>query len=267
MTATSAAGTASLLSNAFVAAGREGRTALVSYLMGGDGGLAATEALLLGFDAAGADVIELGVPFSDPIADGPVLQAAALRALQAGTRTADLLALAGRLRGRLRAPLVLMGYLNPIESMGGERFAAACAEAGIAGCIVPDLPLEESGPLRDSMGSHGIDLVPLVAPTTGPERAAAIAKSARGFLYTVTVTGVTGARTKLPDDLAERLRALRTLATVPVAAGFGIARPEQAAALKGLCDGVVVGSALVAAHHAGGVAAATALVRALRAAL
>ena len=261
------AGPVSPLSEAFTAAGREGRTALVCYLMGGDGGLAATEQLLLAFDAAGADVIELGVPFSDPIADGPTLQAAALRALQAGTRMADLLALAWRLRGRVRAPLVLMGYLNPIESMGGERFALRAAEAGIKGCIIPDLPLEESAALRECMGSHGVDLVPLVAPTTGRERAQAIAKSARGFLYTVTVTGVTGARTELPPDLAERLCELRAISPVPVAAGFGIAAPAQAAALKGLCDGVVVGSALVAAHHQGGVPAAAALVRSLRAAL
>jgi tryptophan synthase alpha chain len=260
-------GTSSRLSAAFAAARGDGRTALICYLMGGDPSLAATEELLLALDASGADVIELGVPFSDPIADGPTLQAAAMRALAAGTKLSDLLALSGQLRGRVRAPLVLMGYMNPIESMGVPRFSARAAEAGIAGCIVPDLPLEESGPLRDALGSQGIDLVPLVAPTTGSERMRAIAASARGFIYTVTVTGVTGARAELPPDLAQRLTELRALSPVPVAAGFGIARPEQAAQLKGLADGVVVGSALVAAHHQGGVQAAAALVRALRGAL
>jgi tryptophan synthase alpha chain len=137
----------------------------------------------------------------------------------------------------------------------------------MAGAIVPDLPLEEAGPLRDDLAKAGVDLVPLVAPTTGPARAAAIAQKARGFLYYVSVTGVTGARNELPPDLAARLRELRALSPVPVAVGFGISRPEQAAALRGLTDGVVVGSALVAAHHQGGVRAAAELVRGLRAAL
>lgn len=255
------------LGEAFAAAKREGRTALICYAMGGDPDLAATAALLQAIDAAGADVLELGVPFSDPIADGPTLQAAATRALRAGTRLADLFALLDGLRGKLRAPVVLMGYLNPIEAMGAGPFAARAAEAGVAGCIVPDLPLEESAPLGEQLAARGVDLVPLVAPTTGVARARAIAQRARGFLYTVTVTGVTGARAALPPDLEARLRELRELSPVPVAAGFGISRPEQAAKLKGLADGVVVGSALVAAHHEGGLAAAAALVRSLRAAL
>jgi len=261
------AATTSRLGRAFAQAKAEGRTALICYLMGGDPDMARSEALLLALDEAGADVIEVGIPFSDPIADGPTLQAAAMRALSAGASVKALLASVGKLRGRVRAPLVAMGYMNPIEAMGADRFAKATAEAGFSGCIVPDLPLEESGPLRDSLVAQGIELIPLVAPTTGADRLRAIARSARGFIYTVTVTGVTGARAELPPDLAERLRELRALSPVPVAAGFGISRPEQAAALKGLADGVVVGSALVAAHHEGGVAAAAALVRELRAVL
>ncbi|GAC1299414.1 MAG: tryptophan synthase subunit alpha [Myxococcales bacterium] len=257
----------SRLGEAFARAKAEGRTALVCYLMGGDPDLAGSEALLLALDQAGADVIEVGIPFSDPIADGPTLQAASMRALAGGASVKALLASVGRLRGRLRAPLVAMGYMNPIEAMGGDRFAKAAAEAGFSGCIVPDLPLEESAPLRDALLAQGIELVPLVAPTTGKDRLAAIARTARGFIYTVTVTGVTGARAELPPDLAERLRELRALSPVPVAAGFGISRPEHAAALKGLADGVVVGDALFAAHHAGGVTAAAALARALRDAL
>lgn len=240
----------------------KGRTALVCYVMGGDGD---TAALLQAVDEAGADVIELGLPFSDPIADGPVLQAAATRALASGATVREVLATAGRLR--LRAPLVSMGYMNPVESMGVAAFAKALRAASVAGAIIPDLPLEEAGPLRDALGEEGIDLVPLVAPTTPPQRAGQIARAARGFLYTVSVTGVTGARAQLPADLEERLQALRAISPVPVAVGFGISRPEQAAALKGKADGIVVGTALVAAHHQGGVKAAAELVRSLRAVL
>jgi len=240
----------------------KGRTALVCYVMGGDGD---TAALLQAVDEAGADVIELGLPFSDPIADGPLLQAAATRALSSGATVRDVLATAGRVR--LRAPLVAMGYMNPVESMGAAAFAKALAKSGICGAIIPDLPLEEATPLRDALGSEGIDLVPLVAPTTPPKRAEQIARMARGFLYTVSVTGVTGNRAQLPPDLDERLAALRAVCPVPVAVGFGISRPEQAAALKGKADGVVVGTSLVQAHHQGGVKAAAEFVRSLRAVL
>jgi tryptophan synthase alpha chain len=245
----------------------KGKTALVCYAMAGDPSLAQTEELLLAIDAAGADVIELGLPFSDPIADGPTVQASATRSLKHGATVAGAIEMARGLQGRLRAPLVTMGYMNPVEAMGLKAFATTLRDAGIAGCIVPDLPLEEAGPLRAELDAAGVDLVPLVAPTTGPERAAAIAKVARGFVYTVSVTGVTGARTELPPDLANRLRDLRALSSLPVAVGFGIARPEQAAKLRGLVDGIVVGSALVAAHHEGGVAKAAELVRGLKAAL
>ena len=251
----------SRLSDAFP----RGRTGLVCYAMGGDPTLAATEELVRAVDGEGADVIEIGLPFSDPIADGPTLQAAATRALRGGATLGRLLEMVERLR--LRAPLVAMGYMNPVECMGSQAFARALAQARIAGAIIPDLPLEEAGPLRTDLAGEGVDLVPLIAPTTGPERAAAIARQARGFLYYVSVTGVTGARAELPADLAGRLRELRALSPVPVAVGFGISRPEQAAALRGLADGVVVGSALVAAHHQGGVRAAAELVRGLRAAL
>jgi tryptophan synthase alpha chain len=230
--------------------------------MGGDPSVAASEELVRALDAEGADVIELGIPFSDPIADGPVLQASATRALKAGASLQRLLEMAGRLK--VRAPIAVMGYVNPIASMGERAFAQALAHAGVAGAIVPDLPLEEAGPLRDELDRAGVDLVPLVAPTTGHERAAAIARSARGFIYTVSVTGVTGARTGVPQDLAKRLQELRALSTVPVAVGFGIAGPEQAALLRGQADGIVVGSAIVAAHHQGGVRAAAELVRSIR---
>ena len=255
------------LSDAFARAKAEGRPALVTYLMGGDGSIDATEALLVALDLSGADVIELGIPFSDPIADGPVLQAAATRALKALATLPKLLDLLVRLKGKLQAPIVLMGYLNPFLASGLDAFAAAAGRASVAGVIVPDLPLEEAGPLRTALAAHEIDLVPLVAPTTGAERMKAIAASARGFVYYVSVTGVTGARAELPADVAERIAELRKASKAPVAVGFGIARAEQAAALRGVADGVVVGSALVATHHEKGVVAAAELVRSLAAAL
>ena len=241
------------------------RTALICHAMGGDPSVAATAGVLRALDDAGADVIELGLPFSDPIADGPVLQAAATRALSGG---ATFSALMEMIRGlKLRAPVVAMGYMNPIEALGAVRFAKALATAGLCGAIVPDLPLEEATPLRDALAAAGLDLISLVAPTTGARRAKAIASQARGFLYTVSVTGVTGAQAELPKDLAERLSELRAISKVPVAVGFGISRPEQAAALKGKADGIVVGTAIVAANQKGGPAAVAELVRSLRAAL
>lgn len=257
----------SALRDAFERARSEGRPALVCYAMGGDKSITETEALLPALDAAGADVIELGLPFSDPIADGPTLQAAATRALASGTTLKKLLAMAARLKGRLRAPLVAMGYVNPLLSMGFDNFARAAAAAGIAGAIVPDVPFEEAGELRTALDAVQIDLVPLIAPTTPLERARRIAADARGFVYYVSVTGVTGARAQLPADMSERIRALREASPAPVAVGFGIARPEQAAALRGVADGVVVGSALVQAHHEQGSSGAVALVKSLAAAL
>lgn len=252
----------SRLTDAFSRAKAEGRTALVCYVMGGDGD---TVALLRAIDGAGADIIELGLPFSDPIADGPGLQAAATRALGSGATVRSVLKAAAGLK--LRAPIVTMGYVNPIESMGNEKFAQVLRDGGFEGAIVPDLPLEEAQPLRDALAAQDLDLVPLVAPTTPRDRAAAIAKTARGFLYSVSVTGVTGARTSLPADLEQRLADLRSLSPVPVAVGFGISKPEDAAKLKGKADGVVVGTALVATHHDRGVAAAADFVRSLKLAL
>jgi tryptophan synthase alpha chain len=173
--------------------------------------------------------------------------------------------MAGKLR--LRAPLVAMGYMNPIESMGAQKFALALRAAGLWGALIPDLPLEEAAPVRDALSAEGLDLVPLVAPTTPLARMAEIARGARGFVYYVSVTGVTGARAVLPEDLQQRLAELRALSPAPVAVGFGISRPEQAAALKGKADGVVVGTALVATAHDRGITAAADLVRSLRAVL
>jgi tryptophan synthase alpha chain len=244
----------------------DGRRSLVVYLCAGDPDLAATERLVPALAAAGADVIELGVPFSDPLADGPTIQAAAERALRSGTTLAGILDLVGRLRrGGCDVPLALMGYMNPIVRMGIDAFVLRSAEVGVDGIIVPDLPLEEAGPLGDAATARDLSLVLLAAPTTPPDRLQRIGERTRGFLYFVSLTGVTGARAALPAELPGRLDAVRAASRAPVAVGFGISAPEQAAALAEHADAVVVGSALVAeiARSGGRTDGPVALVRSL----
>jgi tryptophan synthase alpha chain len=210
------------------------------------------------------------VPFSDPLADGPTIQAASQRALQSGTSLKGVLGLVRNLRrGGCDVPLVLFGYVNPILRMGLEPFVAEATETGADGLLVADLPLEESGPLGQLAEAHGLSLVLLAAPTTPAERLKAIGKATRGFLYFVSVTGVTGARAELPADLPAKLAAVRAATDVPVAVGFGVSTPEQARTLAAHADAVVVGSALVDALHRGGqdFRGALALVRSLAAAV
>jgi tryptophan synthase alpha chain len=230
-----------------------GERALVAYVTAGDPSLADTLALVVEADRRGADVIELGIPFSDPIADGPVIQRAAERALRQGTSLARVLEMVAKLRGEVRAPLVPFTYYNPVLSFGLDAFARVAGEAGVDGLIVPDLPPEEAGPLSAALASSGIDLIYLVAPTTTPARARLIAEQSRGFIYVVSLTGVTGERRELPPNLAEQLARLRRLTRKPLCVGFGIGRPEQAEAIGQLADGVVVGSAIVrkVEEHAG----------------
>jgi tryptophan synthase alpha chain len=240
----------SRIASAFERARTESRKVLVAYLCAGDPSLAHTEKAVPALAAAGADIIELGVPFSDPIADGPVIQAAAQRALDGGTTPGQVLELVARLRqSGVAAPLVLMGYLNPIVAMGLEAFCAAAAKAGVDGLIVPDLPVDEADELAAAASSKGLDLVLLAAPTTTPERLARIGAMTRGFLYYVSVTGVTGGRAQLPDDLPAQLAEARKASRVPVAVGFGVSTPEQARTLGAHADAVVVGSALVKQLH------------------
>jgi tryptophan synthase alpha chain len=244
----------------------DGRRSLVVYLCAGDPDLATTERLVPALAAAGADVIELGVPFSDPLADGPTIQAAAERALRSGTTLAGILELVSRVRGRgCEVPLVLMGYMNPFVRMGLDAFVARAAEAGVDGVIVPDLPLEEAHTLGDAAAAKELSLVLLAAPTTPPQRLRAIGSQTRGFLYFVSITGVTGARAALPADLPARLDAVRAASAAPVAVGFGISAPEQARALAEHADAVVVGSALVSeiARSGGRPEGPVALVRSL----
>ncbi len=222
-----------------------GERALVVYVTGGDPSLDVTARLLVEADRRGADVIELGVPFSDPLADGPVIQRAAQRALVAGASLLRLLEIVAKIRTEVRAPILLFTYYNPVFAFGLAAFAAAAARAGVDGMIVPDLPPEEAEPLDAELRRAGLDLVHLVAPTSTTERVRMIARRSRGFIYLVTLTGVTGERTALPADLEAQVRAVRLVTTKPICVGFGIGRPEQVAAAGRLADGVAVGSAIV----------------------
>jgi tryptophan synthase alpha chain len=229
---------------AFAAA--PGRAALMPYLMAGFPDLERSVAIGAACADAGADLVELGVPYSDPLADGPVIHAAGTRALAAGATLHGILQAAERIAERL--PVVLMCYVNPLLARGVERFANELAAAGVSGLIVPDLPFEESAPVREACDAAGVALVPLVAPTTPEARLAQIAQSARGFLYTVSLTGTTGERAALDDLLDALLTRAKAHSPVPVAVGFGISNPAQAAAAAAAgADGVIVGTRLVRA--------------------
>lgn len=236
----------SRIADAFARGRKEGRAVLATYLMAGDPDLAATEAFALACVRGGANILELGVPFSDPIADGPEIQAAGQRALGAGTRPRDVIDLASRLRRRTEVPLVLMTYMNPVLALGLDAFAERAALSGVDGLIVPDLSLEESPEVRRALDRSGIDLIQLAAPSSPPERVREIAGFTRGFLYVVARYGTTGARSDLPEDLVPRLRAIRSVSSIPLGVGFGVAKREQVRALAAAgADGVIVGSAIV----------------------
>lgn len=235
------------IADAFAASGK--RAALMPYLMGGFPDLAASRAVGDACVDAGADLLELGVPYSDPLADGPVIHAAGSAALEAGATLAGVLEVGAALAPRV--PVVLMCYANLVHARGAQEFAAALAERGLAGLIVPDLPLEEAGELRAACDAAGVALVPLVAPTTPPDRLARIGAAARGFLYTVSVMGTTGERAAL-DELGELLTRARAATEVPVAVGFGIGTPAAAReAADAGAQGVIVGSRLVRAAGEG----------------
>ncbi len=217
----------------------------MAYVTAGDPSLKFTEKLVLRLAEAGADVIELGVPFSDPIADGPVIQRASERALKAGTTLAGVLKLAERLRRKSAVPLVLFSYYNPVLQMGVERFAVRAAAAGASGVLITDLTPEEAGEFVRTLRRHKLDTVFLAAPTSSNGRLRAIARLSRGFVYLIARRGVTGAPTEVGGEIKGLVRRLRRSTRLPVAVGFGIRRREQVAALDGLADGAVVGSALV----------------------
>jgi tryptophan synthase alpha chain len=246
------------IADAFARAKARGEGALVAYAMAGDPDLARSVDVFAACVEGGADILEIGVAFSDPIADGPVIQAASERALKAGStlkRVLDEVVPAVRARCP-QTPLVVMTYVNVIMAMGEERYAKLARERGVSGTILPDLPPEESASIRAAFDKEGLALIPLCAPTTPPARAETIAKEGRGFVYCVSVAGVTGMRSELPSNLSERLELVRRFSPVPVVAGFGISSAEQAKVVGAHADGVVVGSAIVRAAQADGPAAA-----------
>jgi tryptophan synthase alpha chain len=218
---------------------------LVAYITAGDPSLAATENIVLAASDAGADVIELGVPFSDPVADGPTIQRASERALSSGTTLAGVIKLVERIRAHSDVPLVLFTYFNPILQMGLERFAKAAALAGADGVLATDLTPEEAEEYRSTLQAHGLDTIFLAAPTSTDVRLARIAHASSGFLYLISRAGVTGARDALPPDLPALVRRTRKFTSLPIAVGFGISLPTHVTVLGGIADAAVVGSALM----------------------
>jgi tryptophan synthase alpha chain len=237
----------------FAALRGRGARALIPYFTAGDPSLSVTRQLVVEAAKRGADIIELGIPFSDPLADGPVIQRATQRALAAGVTLPRVIELVREMRADVAVPLLFLTYYNPILAFGLKAFCRAAAEAGVDGVIVADLPPEEAGPLRAEADPAGLELIHLVAPTSTPERMRKIARATGSFIYMVSLTGVTGARAELPPDLTQHLRVLRGLTTKPICVGFGIGTAEQAALVGRVADGVIVGSAIVTLveRHAG----------------
>jgi tryptophan synthase alpha chain len=222
-----------------------GEKALLPFVTAGDPDLATTEALVAALALAGADVIELGVPFSDPMAEGPTIQRSSERALRSGASLRKVLQLVERLRPRVDIPIVLMGYANNFLAMGEQEFAVAAADVGVDGLITVDLPPEEGEGFHDALRARGVDPILLAAPTTRPERLEMLAKRTGGFLYFVSLTGTTGARQELSQTIEKEVRAVRDVSDVPVCVGFGVSTPDQAARIAAFADGVAVGSAIV----------------------
>lgn len=246
------------ISRKFRALSEAGELGLVAYVTAGDPTLAATEKIVLASADAGADVIELGVPFSDPVADGPTIQRASERALRSGTTLESVLGLVKRVRTKSDVPLVLFSYFNPMLQMGLGKFAAAASEAGADGVLATDLTPEEAGDYRAALEQSGLDAIFLVAPTTTDARLGAIVEASSGFLYLISRNGITGAQDALPADLPALVRGVRKSTKLPVAVGFGISQPTHVTVLGGLADAAVVGSALVAEIEKAGSADAAA---------
>jgi len=219
--------------------------ALIAYITAGDPSPARTVSLVLALERAGVDIVELGVPFSDPIADGPVIQRAAERALKAGTTMGGILEIARRIRQQSQIPLLLFTYLNPALRYGFERLATEAKEAGIDGCLLTDLSVEEADAYVKGMRDHGLDTVFLAAPTSNARRLELVAKYSTGFVYLVSRTGVTGEQDQLPASVTNMVQALRAQTDKPIAVGFGVSRREHVEALRAEADGIIVGSAIV----------------------
>ncbi len=224
---------------------QRGEKALITFVTAGDPDLATSEKIVHALVEAGVDLIELGFPFSDPMADGPTIQLASERALAAGTTLRKVLAMIARVRQHSNVPIVLMGYYNPVFCYGVESFARDAAEAGVDGLLLVDLPPEEAEELHPALRQHGIDLITLLAPTTGADRSARLASAGEGFLYYVSMTGVTGTQQVDAAAITSSVHSLQQLSSVPVAVGFGVSSPDDARQVAEIADAVVVGSALV----------------------
>ena len=220
------------------------KKSFIAYLMAGDPDLAVSAEYLLTAQEAGADMVEIGIPFSDPIAEGEVIQAASVRALDAGTRLDGIFEMVGSIKDKMRIPMVFMTYLNPVFVYGYDRFFARCAEIGICGIIIPDMPFEEQSEAKEFAGKHGVEVVTLIAPTS-EKRISEIARNAEGFIYLVSSMGVTGVRRAITTDLSSIVAEIKKHTDIPVAIGFGISTPEQAKQYSNIADGVIVGSAIV----------------------
>ncbi|GLC88465.1 tryptophan synthase subunit alpha [Lysinibacillus piscis] len=228
-----------------------GQKAFVPYIMAGDGGLATVKPTILQLQALGVTAIEVGIPFTDPVADGPTIEQAGERALAAGVNLRNVLAELASFREEITVPLVIMTYFNPVLAYGLEAFAQSCEAGGVKGLIVPDVPLEESAILREVLNPYGVAIVQLVSLTSPPERIARIAAASQGFVYAVTVNGITGARASFANDLDHHFAQLCEASAIPVLAGFGISTPAQVVSMGALANGVIVGSAIVTALHNG----------------
>jgi tryptophan synthase alpha chain len=224
---------------------KQGKKAFIAYIMAGDPSLAVTKKLILELENNGVDIIELGVPFSDPLADGPTIQKASERGLKSRTTLTSILNLVKNIRSKTQIPIVLMLYYNLVFHYGLKRFIEMAGRSGIDGAIIPDLPLEESKELRDIAKRQGFSIIHLLAPTSSMERIKNIAAISTGFIYYVSLTGTTGTRSKLPGELSENLRKIKKITKKPVCAGFGISTREQVKAVSKISDGVIVGSAIV----------------------
>lgn len=218
--------------------------AFIPFLTGGDPTLDVSKEIILEMQAQGADLIEIGIPFSDPIAEGPVIQEANERALSAGCTTDKLFDMLLSIKDQMKVPMVFLTYVNPIFTYGPEKFMTRCNECGISGVIVPDLPFEEKGEIADVCKAHDIDMISLIAPTSN-DRIKMIAKEATGYIYCVSSMGVTGVRNEITTDIAGMVSLVREVTDVPVAIGFGISTPEQAQKMASVSDGAIVGSAIV----------------------
>lgn len=256
--------TPTTITNAFASRRGRGQAALVPYVTAGHPDAGATPGLLRAVADAGADVIELGIPFSDPLADGPTIQRSSFRALERGMTVHGVLAALRDFRSTHAHPVVLFTYLNPVLRYGVDAFLADAKEAGAQGLLVTDLPTGADPELESRLRASGMDLIRLIAPTTPPQRVPQVAAGGSGFLYYISRTGVTGARTSLREALAGEVARIREAVPLPVAVGFGISTPEQASAVAAVADGVVVGSALIQALDSGGVEAGAAFVASLR---